>query len=88
MGVLEFSQLLITKAFWGKLIDLFVKWVGNYGWAIILLTIALKLVLTPLDILQKRVNKKNAQMQAIMQPELRKIQEKYPGDRKNGLYFF
>ena len=35
MGMLEFSQLLITKAFWGKCIDLFVKWVGNYGWAII-----------------------------------------------------
>ena len=81
MGMLGFSQMLITKAFWAKLINLFVDWVGNYGWAIILLTIALKLVLTPLDILQKRVNKKNAQMQAIMQPELRKIQEQYPGDR-------
>ncbi len=81
MGMLGFSQLLITKAFWGNLIDTFVKWVGNYGWAIILLTIALKLVLSPLEILQKNVNKKNAKMQAIMQPELQKVQEKYPGDR-------
>lgn len=81
MGVLNFSQLLITKAFWGKLIDIFVDWVGNYGWAIILLTIALKLVLTPVEVLQKNVNKKNARMQAIMQPELQKVQQKYPGDR-------
>lgn len=81
MGMLGISQLLITKAFWGDCIDLFVKWVGNYGWAIILLTIAIKLILTPLDIMQKRVNAKNAKMQAIMQPELQKVQEQYPGDR-------
>jgi len=81
MGMLEFSQLLITKAFWGKCIDLFVKWVGNYGWAIILLTIAIKLVLLPIEIMQKRVNSKNAKMQAIMQPELQKVQQQFPGDR-------
>ena len=81
MGMLEFSQLLITKAFWGDCIDLFVKWIGNYGWAIILLTIALKLVLTPVEIIQKNVNKRNAKMQAIMQPELQKVQQQYPGDR-------
>lgn len=81
MGVLNFSQMLITKAFWGDCIDLFVKWVGNYGWAIILLTIAIKLVLTPIEIVQKRVNAKNAKMQAIMQPELQKVQQQYPGDR-------
>ena len=82
MGMLEFSQLLITKAFWADCIDLFVKWVGNYGWAIILLTIALKLILSPIDIMQKNVNKKNAKMQAIMQPELQKVQQQYPGDRQ------
>jgi YidC/Oxa1 family membrane protein insertase len=81
MGMLGLSQLLITKAFWGNCIDLFVKWVGNYGWAIILLTIAIKLILTPLDILQKHTNAKNAKMQAIMQPELQKVQEQFPGDR-------
>lgn len=81
MGMLDFSQMLITKACWGKLIDLFVKWLGNYGWAIILLTIALKLVLSPIDIIQKRLNKKNARMQAIMQPELQKVQQQFPNDR-------
>ena len=81
MGMLEISQLLITKAFWGDCIDLFLKWVGNYGWAIILLTIAIKLILTPVDIMQKRVNARNAKMQAIMQPELQKIQQQFPGDR-------
>lgn len=81
MGMLEMSQLLITKAFWGNCIDLFVKWVGNYGWAIILLTLAIKLILLPVEIMQKRVNAKNAKMQAIMQPELQKVQQQFPGDR-------
>ena len=58
MGMLEFSQMLITKAFWEKCINWLVDWVGNYGWAIILLTIALKLILIPLEILQKNTNKK------------------------------
>ncbi len=81
MGMLDFSQMLITKAFWGKCIDFFVELVGNYGWAIILLTIAIKLILSPIDIIQKRMNKKNADFQAIMQPELQKVQQQYPGDR-------
>ena len=65
----------------GYLLNLIYNIIGNYGWAIILLTIAIKLVLTPLDIMQKRVNAKNAKMQAIMQPELQKVQQQYPGDR-------
>ena len=81
MGMLEMSQLLITKGFWSDCIDLFVKWVGNYGWAIILLTLAIKLILLPIEILQKRVSAKNAKMQAIMQPELQKVQQQFPGDR-------
>ena len=81
MGMLEFSQMLITKAFWEKCINWLVDWVGNYGWAIILLTIALKLILIPLEILQKNTNKKNSRMQAIMQPELQKVQQQFPGDR-------
>ena len=79
--MLNFSQMLITKAFWGKCIDFFVDFAGNYGWAIILLTVAIKLILCPIDIVQKRMNKKNAEIQAIMQPELLKIQQQYPGDR-------
>ena len=52
--------------------------VGNYGWAIILLTIAVRLVFYP-------VNKKQIEamkgMQAI-QPEVKKLQERYADDRE------
>lgn len=83
MGMLNsFSQLLITHAFWSKCINIFVKWVGNYGWAIILFTIALKLILTPLDVLQRVTMKKQTEVQAKLQPQIAKIQEQYGNDRE------
>lgn len=82
MGMLNsFNQLLITKAFWSSCINFFVDFLGNYGWAIILFTIVLKLVLSPFDILQRKSMKKQMKMQAMLQPELKKLQEKYGNDR-------
>jgi len=52
--------------------------IGNYGWAIILLTVAVRVMFYP-------VNKKQIEamkgMQAI-QPEVKKIQERYADDRE------
>lgn len=82
MGMLNsFNQLLITKAFWSNCINFFVDFLGNYGWAIILFTIVLKIVLTPFDILQRKSMKKQMKTQAILQPEIAKLQEKYGNDR-------
>lgn len=82
MGVLNFNQLLITKAFWSSCINFFVKFLGNYGWAIILFTIVLKLVLTPFDVMQRRAMKKSQQMMATLQPEQQKLQAKYANDKE------
>lgn len=82
MGVLNFNQLLITKAFWSSCINFFVKFLGNYGWAIILFTIVLKLVLTPFDIIQRRAMKKSQLMMASIQPEQQKLQAKYANDKE------
>ena len=82
MDMLTFSNLLLTTKCWKTLIDLFVSFLGNYGWAIILFTVALKLVLLPLDIIQRRVSKKNTEMQAIVQPEIQALQKKYPNDKE------
>lgn len=82
MGMLNsFNQLLITKAFWSSCINFFVDFLGNYGWAIILFTIVLKIVFTPFDVLQRRSMKKQMKMQASLQPEINKLQEKYGNDR-------
>ena len=50
MGML--SELLITNAFWTWSLNLFIDLCKNYGWAIILFTIVLKLILSPLDYMQ------------------------------------
>jgi len=82
MGMLNnFNQLLITKAFWSSCINFFVDFLGNYGWAIILFTIVLKLILSPLDVFQRIAMKKQTAQQAALQPQIAKIQQQYGNDR-------
>ena len=81
MGVLNnLNQLLITKAFWSSCINFFVDFMGNYGWAIILFTIVLKLILSPFDYLQRRAMKRQQKAMAMLQPEIAKIKQKYAND--------
>ena len=51
--------------------------VNNYGWAIVLFTIFIRLLLLPLDIKNRQGMRK---MQKI-QPELNKLQKKYANDK-------
>lgn len=79
MGML--GKLLITNAFWTWSLNLFIDLCKNYGWAIILFTIVLKLILSPLDYMQRKVTIKNSQMQAIVQPEIAKLQKQYANQK-------
>jgi YidC/Oxa1 family membrane protein insertase len=65
-------------AFFNVLLQAFYGFSGNYGLAIIILTVLIKLVLLPLTIKQTR---SMLAMQKI-QPEIRKIQEKYKDDKE------
>lgn len=67
----------MPKGFWENIIGWFQSFIGNYGWTIILFTICLKLVLIPLDFWQKRTTRINSQKQALLQPEIAKIKQKY-----------
>ena len=60
------------------LLQAFADFTGNYGVAIILLTVLVKLVLLPLTIKQTR---SMIAMQKI-QPEIKKLQEKYKDDKE------
>lgn len=79
--MLNFSTILGFDL-WHSLISWFGSWITNYGWAIIVFTIALKLVMSPLDIYQRISTKKQQKFQAVMQPELQAIQAKYANDRE------
>ena len=76
------SSLLITAptGVWPSIINAF-EAVGNYAWAIILLTICIKLVMSPLDFFNKKISRKNAKVQAVLAPEMAKIQKQYGHDK-------
>lgn len=62
----------------GWILDFFYRIIGNYGFAIILFTVFIKLCLFPLDLKQK---KSMAKTQKI-QPLLMEIQKKYANDKE------
>lgn len=73
------SMLLVSEwasGFWPNIIKWFAG-VGSIGVGIMLLTIALKTILFPLDFWQKMSSRKMTAQQALMKPELDEIQAKY-----------
>lgn len=65
-------------AFFNVLLQAFYRFSGNYGLAIIILTVLIKVALIPLTIKQTR---SMLAMQKI-QPEIKKLQEKYKDDKE------
>ncbi len=61
----------------GFILNLFYKIIGNYGFAIILFTIFIKLALFPLDLKQRRSMAKTQKIQ----PLLMEVQKKYANDK-------
>ena len=59
MEMLNSVSMLLGANLWQTLIGWFASWIVNYGWAIILFTVCLKLVLTPLDIFFRRSGYQN-----------------------------
>ncbi len=53
------------------------SWVGNWGWAIVVFTIMVRLVLTPLDIKSRVSMRKTTKLQ----PQLQALQKKYANDK-------
>ena len=60
----------------GYVLQFLYNLIGNYGWAIILFSIIVKLIMLPISIKQQKSMKKNAKMQE----EMKQIQFKYKND--------
>ncbi|NCB48142.1 MAG: hypothetical protein EOM55_00715 [Clostridia bacterium] len=77
---MDFINLLCSAwpegNFWASIIKIF-DFVGNYAWTIILFTIALKLVLSPMDFLQRFFTNKTTRAQAKLQPQIEKLKKLY-----------
>lgn len=72
---LGFFAILAKPLF--HVLKFFYNYVGNYGWAIILLTVVIKLIFWPLT------DKSYKSMKAMqnLQPEMQRLREKYKNDR-------
>ena len=82
MEMLNSVSLLLASDLWTIIIDFFAKTIVNYGWSIIIFTICLKLVLSPLDVFQRVSTQKQSRVMAVIQPEINALQEKYKNDRE------
>lgn len=56
--------------------------IAVFGWSVVAFTVILKLVLSPLDIWQKVISRRNAKAMARMRPQLEALAEKYGDDKQ------
>ena len=82
MEMLNNVNMMLSSNLWQTIISWFASWIVNYGWAIIVFTVVLKLVLTPLDLIQRTSSAKQQKVMASMKPELEAIQQKYGNNKE------
>lgn len=70
-----------TTDMWAPIIGLF-SFIPNYAWSIIVFTIILKLILSPLDFWQRKVQRNSLKKQQEMQPMIEKLQKQYGSNRQ------
>lgn len=83
--MVNLTNLLLGGAV-ADLVEKFISWiyglVGNYGVAVIVFTLTLKIVLSPLDVWQKVSMRKNNKAMERMKPKLEKLQKQCGGNRE------
>ncbi len=66
---------------WQSIIKAFETSVGSYILAIVLITLIIKIIWAPFEVVNKKINKKNVRIQAKLQPELDKLKNRYGADK-------
>lgn len=83
-----FGSALVTPsiskpdAMWHVLILNVFGWIKDYGWSIVVFTVLLKLVLSPLDFFQRYKLHKNQRITERLKPTMEKIQKQYGNDKQ------
>lgn len=70
-----------TSDMWGPVINLF-SFIPSYAWMLVVFTILLKIVLSPLDFWQRKVSRDSMIKQAKLQPEIEKLQKKFGNNQQ------
>lgn len=55
---------------------------ASFGWTVVLFTVVLRLILSPFDIWQKVIARKNGKAMERMRPQLEVLQERYADDKQ------
>ena len=83
MAILSTLLSVVKPAgMWESIIWAFDSFTNNYIWAVVLITVIIRLIWSPLDTYNRRITSKNTAMQEKMKPELEKIQAKYGNDKQ------
>ena len=61
----------------GKLVLLMHKWIGNYGWTVVVFTVFLKILMLPIDFWQRYSARKSSLKMQRIQPLLESIDKRY-----------
>lgn len=56
--------------------------VASFGWTVVLFTVILRLILSPLDIWQKVISRRNTKAMERMKPQLEVLQARYADDKQ------
>lgn len=84
---MNFVSLISAATAPGGLWTILINWIqggiGNFGWTILLLTILVKLVISPLDFAVKLSNKKQMLVQQKCAPQVDKIKKKFGKDQNS-----
>ena len=61
----------------GRLVHLMHKWIGNYGWTVVVFTVFLKVIMLPLDFWQRYSSRKSSLKMQRIQPLVEAIDKRY-----------
>ena len=67
---------------WASLILKVFGFIANYGWRIVVFTVLLKLVISPLDFYQRYKMNKNQKITERLKPTMDKLRKQYAGDER------
>ena len=82
MGILNLLSVSAPGGLWGNLINSLSKGFASYAVVLILLTIMVRAVILPLDVVNKYSSKINSRKQAEVKPELDKINKQYANNKE------
>lgn len=77
-ALVSVAEIAKPTGMWEWLILKVFSFVANYGWRIVVFTVLLKVLLSPLDIYQRYMGRKNQKIMERIRPQVEKLKKQYP----------